>query len=110
LNVALQASILDDFRDELGKELDRNGILEINPEIALLEGKERTFSKGHSRIDVLELYKRFACAYDYKTGSSTFRPGVMRRYAVEAGLYHGNVVGTALATGRTVFLIPVHLK
>jgi hypothetical protein len=34
----------------------------------------------------------------------------MRRYAVEVGLFHGNVVAKAMATGRTVFLIPVHLK
>ena len=110
LKAALQASINHDFRDELGKELDRNGILEIAPEIALLRGQKETFSKGHSRIDVLELYERVACTYDYKTGSSTFRPGVMRRYAVEVGLFHGNVVAKAMATGRTVFLIPVHLK
>ena len=110
LKAALQASINHDFRDELGKELDRNGILEIAPEIALLQGHKESFSKGHSRIDVLELYKRVACAHDYKTGSSTFRPGVMRRYGVEADLYHGKVVAKAMATGRTVFLIPVHLK
>jgi len=107
----LQASIDREFRDELGKELDRNGILRMEPEIALLNGEDKTYSKGHSRLDVLEIFRTgVACAYDYKTGNSTFRPADMRRYAVEVGIFHGRVVGTAMATGRTIFLIPVHLK
>lgn len=69
------------------------GIVEMRPEVALLNGRRFSYSwlKGSSRLDVLEVYERggekMACVYDFKTGTATLRDSTASRYAHEVGAY-----------------------
>jgi len=46
------------------------GVREMQPEIAILRGKEKTYDRSYSKLDVLELHDDHltVCIYDFKTG------------------------------------------
>jgi hypothetical protein len=74
---------------EMSQVLEKNGILKLQPGIALRNGQKFTyFPKGSSVLDVMEIYdNETICIYDFKTGGATFPDDVMARYIKEAALY-----------------------
>lgn len=106
------------IKDELGKQLERQGIYKVESEFALHNGVTKSYSRGYSRLDVLEVNRETGtvCIYDFKTGSGMFRDTTMDRYAREASVYletyfhWGKATQQALARNYTrIYLIPVHL-
>jgi hypothetical protein len=74
---------------DVEKRLRAAGIPEIRPELAVREGKSPSFSKGSSRIDIVELHKDHItiCVYELKTGGARIPREVAERYSREAGMY-----------------------
>ena len=91
--------------DLMADKLRARGLVELHTERGLLNGK-RSFEKGHSRVDVLEVYDgRTACIIDYKTGSATMDDGQVRRYIRQVGLY---IEAQKLGYKR-IYFVPIHL-
>jgi hypothetical protein len=74
---------------DIQSSLHERGIFELNPELALLNGVDRSYSKGSSRLDVVELHNDHVtvCVYELKTGGARIRDETMDRYLREASLY-----------------------
>jgi hypothetical protein len=74
---------------DVEKRLRAAGIPEIRPELAVREGRSPSFSKGSSRIDIVELHKNHItiCVYELKTGGARIPREVVERYSREAGMY-----------------------
>ena len=71
-------------------------------------GLDRSYSKGSSRLDVVELHRDHitVCVYEIKTGGATIPREVMLRYVREAGMY-------ADATGlgyKHIYFIPIRVQ
>jgi hypothetical protein len=74
---------------DIQSSLHERGIFELDPELALLNGIDKSYTKGSSRLDVLELYNDHVtvCVYELKTGGARIRDETMDRYLREASLY-----------------------
>lgn len=91
--------------DLIADKLKARGLVELHTEQGLLTG-QKSFKKGHARVDVLEIYDgRRACIIDYKTGGATMDDGQARRYIRQVGLYI-----EALKLGyKRIYFVPIHL-
>jgi hypothetical protein len=92
------------------EQLEEQGIVEVAPELALLRGKKVSFfTRGHSRLDVIEVYEneRKACVYDFKTGGARMSDATKLRYAEEGRLYANVLIGGKYIQ---VIVIPVHVR
>jgi hypothetical protein len=77
------------------------------PELALRRGIPKSYNKGSSRLDVLELHGDHitVCVYEIKTGGATIPHEVMLRYIREAGMY-----ADAKGLGyKHVYFIPIRV-
>src|SRR5476649_441225 len=88
------------------KRLNEWGLVQLSPEFAILNGVPESYSKGSSRIDIVEVYrnKRTVCAYDLKTGGARFRKKKMIAYTKE--LNHELFV-KGLKSGYRIFVMPI---
>ncbi|HTR86939.1 MAG TPA: hypothetical protein VMI56_20835, partial [Reyranella sp.] len=89
-------------------ELEKRGIRNLEPEIALKSGVTPSYSKGSSRLDVLEIHNdnKTVCVFDFKTGNASMSNEAISRYAKEAGQYANELH----KGGYThVYVIPVHV-
>jgi len=83
------------------------GVPEVSPELAVLNGESPSYSKGSSRIDIVELHRAHitVCVYELKTGDAPIPREVVERYSREAGLY-------AIAKGQgypNIYFIPIRV-
>ena len=55
----------------------------------MLKGKDKSYSKGSRRLDVLELHDDHVtvCVYELKTGTARIRDQTIEDYLREANLY-----------------------
>src|SRR5438105_1982588 len=95
------------LKGDIQSRLEERGIKELRPEAALLQGVPESYTKGSSRLDVLELHRDHVtvCVYELKTGGATIRNETMERYIREADIY-------AKAKGfgyPNVYFIPIHV-
>ena len=91
--------------DHIQSRLEEQGVREMMPEIAIHRGKPKTYDKGYSKLDVLELHDDYltVCVYDFKTGRTPPRLETIYRYIREAGLY-----AIAQSEGyKYVYFIPI---
>src|SRR4029453_1943470 len=74
---------------DIQSRLEEKGLVELMPELALRRGISKSYNKGSSRLDVLELHRDHipVCVYEIKTGGATIPDEVMLRYVREAGIY-----------------------
>jgi hypothetical protein len=74
---------------EIQSSLHERGIFELKPELALLNGVKDSYTKGSSRLDVVELHDDHVtvCVYELKTGRARIRDETIDRYLREASLY-----------------------
>lgn len=87
--------------------LHDRGVVELKPELALLNGVKDSYTKGSSRLDVVELHSDHVtvCVYELKTGGAAIRNETIDRYLREASLY-----AKAQAFGYpNVYFIPIHV-
>jgi len=95
------------LKGDIQTRLEERGIKELRPEVALLKGIPESYTKGSSRLDVLELHRDHVtvCVYELKTGGATVRGETMERYLREASLY-----AEARNFGYpNVYFIPIHV-
>ena len=95
------------LKGDIQSRLEERGIKELKPEAALLKGIPESYTKGSSRLDVLELHRDHVtvCVYELKTGGATIRSDTMERYVREADIY-------AKAKGfgyPNVYFVPIHV-
>src|SRR5262249_39799141 len=74
---------------EIQSSLHERGIFELKPELALLNGVKDSYTKGSSRLDVVELHSDHVtvCVYELKTGRARIRDETIDRYLREASMY-----------------------
>ncbi len=74
---------------DIQSSLHERGVFELNPELALLNGIDKSYTKGSSRLDVVELHSDHitVCVYELKTGGAQIRDETIDRYLKEASLY-----------------------
>ncbi len=74
---------------DIQSSLHERGIFELKPELALLNGMDKSYTKGSSRLDVVELHNDHVtvCVYELKTGEARIRDETIDRYLREARLY-----------------------
>ena len=92
---------------DIQSSLHERGVLELTPEIALLGGVDKSYSKGSKRLDVLELHDDHVtvCVYELKTGRARIREQTMDDYLREASLY-----AKSRAFGHpNVYFIPIRV-
>jgi hypothetical protein len=92
---------------DIQSRLDERDVRQLRPELAIRQGISPSYSRGSSRIDVVELHRDHVtvCVYEIKTGRAPIPREVMLRYVREAGVY-------ADATGlgyKHVYFIPIHV-
>jgi hypothetical protein len=87
--------------------LKEAGVRELRPELAVRQGESPSYSKGSSRIDIVELHRDHVtvCVYEIKTGSARIPKEVIRRYSREAGMYADFVHGGY----RNIYFIPIRV-
>jgi hypothetical protein len=73
--------------------------------LALLHG-ERSYRKGHRKIDVVEFYNNdTVCIIDFKTGGATFGPSQMKAY-IQQVIWHLEFKGLGY---KHIYAVPIHL-
>ncbi len=92
---------------EIELRLKAEGVPEVSPELAVREGESPSFSKGASRIDIVELHRDHItiCVYELKTGGARISRDVVERYSREAGMYW-KLRGQGY---RNIYFIPVRV-
>jgi hypothetical protein len=83
------------------------GVPEVSPELAVRRGESPSYSKGSSRIDIVELHRDHitVCVYELKTGEARIPYEVVQRYSREAGM-HANFVKEGY---QNVYFIPIRV-
>lgn len=91
-----------EFVEDRLKAMD---LREMRQELALLHG-ERSYRKGHRKIDVVEFYNNdTVCIIDFKTGGATFGPSQMKGY-IEQIIWHLEAQGLGY---KHIYAVPIHL-
>ncbi len=96
-----------EMQSNIESELQSRGILEREPEFALREGIPKSYSKGHYKLDILELYRDYAtvCVFDLKTGGATISEARIYELMRNASIY-----AKSKEFGYpNVYFIPVHV-
>ena len=80
---------------------------DVRPELAVRAGLSPSYSKGSSRIDIVELHRDHitVCVYELKTGGARIPREVVERYSREAAL-HAEFQGLGYPN---VYFIPIRV-
>jgi len=91
--------------NDIQSRLEEQGVREMQPEIAILRGKEKTYDRSYSKLDVLELHDDHltVCIYDFKTGRTPPRLETIYRHIREGGLY----ANAQIEGYKYVYFIPI---
>jgi len=93
--------------DDIQSRLKERGVRELRPELAIRQGFSPSYTKGSSRIDVVELHRDHVtvCVYELKTGDATIPLDVVKRYSREVGIYAKSKAGGY----ENIYFIPIRV-